>query len=692
MKPYEKHHLFLVGNPNSGKTTIFNHLTGLNQKTGNFSGVTVEKKEGFFKHQNSEIKITDLPGTYGIGGVAEDKKIAYEVLLARKPNERVLYVLDSLNLERGLQFLLQILDMGVPTIIALTMKDVLEKKRIQFNLQKLEQSLGIKIILINAKSGEGLQQLKEVISNPSHFKTSPRLWTWDKNEENFLTKIKKELQIQNNESEFFLTQALKYINNDPHLDGKKYFDAFPKETQEHLLKKTLNQKLNFLYEEEIIRRSFFIKSLVTNVIEVPKVSLGSLEKKLDSIFLHPIFGFFTFFLFMGLLFQSLFQFAELPMNWIEDSVSFVQTFLANKIPVGPFRSLLIEGIIGGVGSIIVFIPQISLLFLFIGILEETGYLARASFLMDKLMGNFGLSGKSFIPLLSSAACAVPAILGTRTIENKSDRLTTILVSPLIMCSARYPVYILIIGTIFNFPPLFGFINVQGFVLFCMFFLGMITSLVFALIFRKTVFRESSSYFIIELPRYMVPSFRSLFQTVLSKIKSFLVSAGQIILYISIVLWFLSHFPSKMNEDSWESSPIESSYIGKLGKAIEPALEPMGFDWKIGISILTSFAAREVMVSTLAVLYGTDDSEESSSLRESLQSEIRSDGTRVWTPLSGLSLLIFFAFASQCMSTLAVSKKESGTLWVPSLQFLYMTGLAILSSTLIFQVGKALGFQ
>lgn len=441
----------------------------------------------------------------------------------------------------------------------------------------------------------------------------------------------------------------------------------------------------------MIYRSFFIKKVLVDVITYPKTTPGGWEEKLDRVLLHPVLGFICFFLLMGFLFQSLFSFAELPMDLIESGITDLQLFTESFMDEGLLRSLLTEGIIGGVGSVIVFIPQIALLFLFIGILEESGYLARASFLMDRIMGKFGLSGKSFIPLLSSAACAVPAILGTRTIENKSDRFTTIMVSPLIMCSARYPVYILIVGTVFSFPPVFGIFNVQGFVLFSMFFLGMITSFGFAFLFRKTVFKEDSSYFVMELPRYNVPSMKSLFHTVYGKVKSFLSTAGQIILYISVLLWFLSHFPAEYKDQKWNTSPIESSYIGTIGKVMEPTIEPLGFDWKIGISILTSFAAREVMVSTLAVLYGSEENEEGESLRSTLRTEKRADGSLVWTPLSGLSLLVFFAFASQCMSTLAVTKKETGTILWPIVQFLYMTILAFTASFLIFQLGKILGF-
>lgn len=684
--------IYLVGNPNCGKSTLFNQLTGLKQKTGNFSGVTVEKREGILSLDDSDWIITDLPGTYGLGGIAEDKKIAYEILLSRKPEEQVIYVLDALNLERGLQFLLQIIDMGVPAIVVLTMKDVLEKKRIQLDLEKLKKSIGLQFILVNAKSGEGIDTLKEVLKNPNSFQKRTRLWTWGSKEESFLTLAKRKLGITTNEAEFFLSQSLKYINKDPNLSEERYFSKFPEDTKHWLRTEVEGKGFSFYYQEEMIYRSFFIKKVLADVITYPKSNPGSWEEKLDLVLLHPIFGFVCFFLLMGLLFQSLFSFAELPMDLIESGITNLQLFVESFLTEGLFRSLVTEGIIGGVGSVIVFIPQIALLFLFIGILEESGYLARASFLMDRIMGKFGLSGKSFIPLLSSAACAVPAILGTRTIENKSDRFTTIMVSPLVMCSARYPVYILIVGTVFSFPPVFGIFNIQGFVLFSMFFLGMITSFGFALLFRKTVFKEDASYFVMELPRYNIPSIKSLFHTVYGKVKSFLSTAGQIILYISVLLWFLSHFPAEYKNNEWKTSPIESSYIGTVGKVMEPAIEPLGFDWKIGISIITSFAAREVMVSTLAVLYGSEENEEGESLRSTLRTETRADGTLVWTPLSGLSLLVFFAFASQCMSTLAVTKKETGTIFWPIVQFLYMTTLAITTSFLIFQLGKILGFS
>jgi ferrous iron transport protein B len=684
--------LYLVGNPNCGKTTLFNQLTGLRQKTGNFSGVTVEQKSGVIKSDSAELTIIDLPGTHGMGGKTEDKKITFDLLLKRKPEDQIIYVLDALNLERGLQFLLQVMDMGAPVMVVMTMKDVLEKKNISIDLPLLEKELGLHIHLINAKSGEGIQSLKSSFFERDLFQSIDRKWQWGRKEEEKITEIKKYLKITDSKTEFFLSQTLKYLSADPNLTDIRYINSFPEETKAWLKSHFENTNFQFNYQEEIIRKSFYIKQLLTKVLNTGSNKAREFDTMLDKVLIHPFWGFVFFFALMGLLFQTLFSWAELPMDLIEKGITYVQDLVNMHVPEGLLRSLFVEGMLGGVGSVIVFVPQISLLFIFLGILEESGYLSRASFLMDRTMGRFGLSGKSFIPLLSSAACAVPAIMGTRTIENKADRITTIMISPLIMCSARYPVYILVVGTVFNIPPLFGFINVQGLVLFGMFLLGLITSLLVGLLFRKTVFKEDSSYFIMELPRYMVPAAKSIFHSVYQKVFTFLKSAGQIILYISILLWFLSAFPATYTDGKWETSNIESSYIGRAGKLIEPALYPMGFDWKIGISMITSFAAREVMVSTLAVLYGSNGNEESEPLREKLRAETKKDGSMLWSPLTGLSLLVFFAFASQCMSTLAIVRKETQSFFWPMVQFLYMTALALLSSLLVYQIGKALGFS
>ncbi|HNC01582.1 MAG TPA: ferrous iron transporter B, partial [Leptospiraceae bacterium] len=414
---------------------------------------------------------------------------------------------------------------------------------------------------------------------------------------------------------------------------------------------------------------------------------------LDKIVLHPFFGMITFFAIMALVFQSLFSWSELPMEWIEKTFDTLANYFEKSLPIGPLNGLLTKGIIGGVGSVLVFIPQISLLFLFIGIMEESGYLSRVSFIMDKFMGKFGLSGKSFIPLLSSAACAVPAIMSTRTIENKSDKMTTILISPLITCSARYPVYILVIGAIFPKENVFGIFSLQALILFGLFILGMGTALLFALLFKKTFFKHESSYFLIELPSYKIPSVKNLSLSVYQNVKAFIVNSGTIILYVSIVLWFLAYYPVNVGSEGAETkSEISESYAARLGKTIEPVLQPLGFDWKIGVGIISSFAAREVLVSTLAIIYGVEGDETSDDLKTSLQSDINpKTGKKTWSILTAISLLIFFAYASQCMSTLAVVRQETKSFFWPAFLFVYMTILAYFSSLAVYQIGTALGF-
>ncbi|GBF49939.1 ferrous iron transport protein B [Leptospira ryugenii] len=684
--------IYLVGNPNCGKTTLFNQLTGLNQKTGNFSGVTIDAKIGTFTWKDQVIQITDLPGTYGLGSLAEDKRLTFDLLSKRNPSDRVVFVLDALNLERSLVLLLQLMDMGIPVFVVLTMKDVLEKKKLHIDLEILKKELGLDFFLINAKSSDNTHELKEKLANPNFFQTNKRLWKWSQPEENFIEQIKTEIQFPKSASDFILLSSIKSLLGDPIFSGRNYENQFPEAVTKHIKQRLVEEKHKFSYQEEIIAKSILAKQIVSKVFGKSKNDISGLERKLDEYLLHPIFGFLFFFGIMAFLFQALFSWAEYPMNFLDSGISTLQTLLKENWGTGLFVSLLSDGILSGVGAVVVFVPQIALLFLFIGILEESGYLARASLLMDRLMGKFGLSGKSFIPLLSSAACAVPAIMGTRTIENKSERITTILISPLVMCSARYPVYILIVGTVFSSTKALGFFSLQGLVLFGMFLLGLLTSLSVGLIFKKTVFRHTSSYFALELPRYMVPSAKSLFHQVYQKVLAFLKSAGQIILYISVVLWYLSVFPVQRDKDTWIQSSIEDSYIGNMGKTIEPALSHLGFDWKIGISMITSFAAREVMVSTLAVLYGTENDEENISLKEKLKDEKRPNGSPVWTPLTGISLLLYFAFASQCMSTLAVVRKETGGFFWPSIQFLYMMTLALVSSFSIYQLGRLMGFS
>ena len=684
----------LVGNANAGKTSIFNRLTGLSQKTGNFPGITVGIATGEIKLKDKQLEIIDLPGSFSLNANSEDKKTLTRFLINRRESDKIIFVLDAMLLERSLQFLFQIMDLGAPILLVITMKDILEKKNLSIQVDALKRELGIETLLVNAKSGSGIQELKELISQEYNFKTPSRLWTWDDKRENFLNSLLTRIETDNHHYlSFVLSNALKRISGEKLQKELPGLEQFKPEIQSFIEKELEASGLKYKYQEEVIHKSFRIKSIIGKVLTGNMENQKSFSSKFDKIILHPVFGMITFFGIMAFVFQSLFSWSEIPMQIIESSIDSLANYFQARLPVGPFNGLVTKGIIGGVGSVLVFIPQIALLFFFIGIMEESGYLSRVAFIMDKFMGRFGLSGKSFIPLLSSAACAVPAIMSTRTIENKSDKMATILISPLITCSARYPVYILIIGAIFPKKNLLGFFSLQALVLFGLFTLGMVTALLFALLFKKTFFRHDSSYFLIELPTYKIPSLKNLFLNVYQNVKAFIENSGTIILYASILLWFLAYYPvAAPTEKQQIPTEISKSYAAQLGKFIEPAIRPLGFDWKIGVGIISSFAAREVMVSTLAIIYGVEGDETSEDLKTSIQDDVNRDtGKKTWSLLTAISLLLFFAYASQCMSTLAVVRQETKSYFWPSFLFMYMTILAYLSSLAIYQIGFFLGF-
>ena len=693
-----EYRVLLVGNPNCGKSTLFNTLTNLNQKTGNFSGVTIEKKIGKLENSNKIIEIIDLPGAFSLYGISEDKIALTEAIMQRKPGDKILFVMDSNLIERSLQFLLQITDLGAEVILVLTMNDILKKKNITLDLDYIRKELNINILTVNAKKNEGIEELKDFITNADNFLKVERKWKYDDKKEEFVVQLLNSLNTENQGlTRFVIENSLKKFSGEVLQDGIPDAHLLPKNISEHILNELKKSNLKFTYRDELISKSIYIKKIISKSINSTQnyLKLSTLDKYL----IHPYYGMTFFLVLMALVFQALFNWSEAPMKLIESGFDFLGDYCKSNLPTGPLSLLLSEGIIKGIGAVFVFIPQISLLFLFIGLLEESGYMARAAFVMDKFMGKFGLSGKSFIPLLSSAACAVPAILGSRTIEDKQDRMITILVSPLITCSARYPVYILVIGAIFSNEEIIGVFNLKGLILFLLFFLGLLTALVFAFIFKKTFFNNDSSYFILELPEYKLPSLQLVLRGVYLKIKTFIIGTGTIILYISIILWFLVNYPynNSMSLDQLSKNKSEiqilNSYAAQLGKNLEPLIEPLGFDWKIGISLITSFAAREVMVSTLAIIYGVDSGDENSQdLKTAMQDDINpKTGRKVWTTLSGISVLLFFAYACQCMSTLAVVRKETNSYLMPFFLFSYMTILAYLTSLIVFQVGLLFGF-
>ncbi|MDX1959004.1 MAG: ferrous iron transport protein B [Leptospiraceae bacterium] len=676
--------ILLVGNPNCGKSTLFNRLTGLKQKTGNFAGVTVEKRSGTIATNAGEIEIIDLPGSYSLNGSGEDKKTLTRFLMNREETDRVVFVLDAILLERSLQFLFQIMDLGIPIFIAITMKDLLFKKNIHLDLKKLEEELGLSSILLNARTGEGIPELLEKISEESNFKLGERIWNWDKTREEFYQKLISKIESESpKDSNFVLSNGLKILSGETLQKELPGLELFTPELNNYIELEFQKEKLVFSYQDELIQKSFKIKEIISKVFHSKEAKTkNSISSKLDSIFLHPYHGMIAFLLIMAMIFQALFSWSEIPKSWIEQFIDSFSKFSSEIIWKGPFNDLVAEGIIKGTGSVLSFVPQIGFLFLFIAILEETGYMARASFMMDKFMGRFGLSGKSFIPLLSSAACAVPAILGARTIEDKKDRIRTILVSPLITCSARYPVYILVIGTIFSDEMIFGFLSIRALVLFGLFFLGMFAALGFALLFKKTFFKNSSAYFLLELPEYRIPTLKDIFYSVYKNVKSFIINSGTVILYVSVVLWFLANYPKVKDQDF----SIQDSYAAKIGKSMEPIIEPIGYEWKIGVAVLSSFAAREVMVSTLSILYNTEEDNTNSLREKMLMDENPKTKKKVWNFWTGLSILVFYAFAAQCFSTLAVVRKETGSIFWSFFVFGYMTTLAYVSSFVVYQMG------
>ncbi|MBA4240818.1 MAG: ferrous iron transport protein B [Sphingobacteriaceae bacterium] len=665
----------LIGNPNSGKSTLFNSLTGLHQKTGNYSGVTVDKHYGSYKHHNVEYQLTDLPGTYSLYPKSIDEEVACKALLSNSEKiDVVVIVVDSSNLKRHLLLATQVIDLKKPCVMALNMIDEAEKNNITIYKEELEKLLGISVIATNSRNKEGIKELKEAILNA---KVSDSIFY------NF--EKQKQLFPQTNSYEQIITSQF----NDKH---------------------TNNELIKGFELADNIHRFAKINYIVAKCIKQPEQLSKSITQKLDSFFTHKIFGFAFFFLVLLIIFQFIFYVAEYPMTWIEEGFAYLMNLTATSLPQGQFNDLLVNGILAGISGIVVFVPQIALLFFFIAILEDTGYMARASFILDKVMRRFGLNGKSVIPMISSVACAVPSIMSTRTITNWKDRIITILVTPLISCSARLPVYTLLISIMFAGKQTFLGFNYQGLVLMAMYLLGFAAALLAALVLKRFLKTSEKSYFIMELPVYRKPQWQTVAMLVFDKVKVFLFDAGKIILAISVVLWFLtSHAPSNSfdtietkynkiivatNNDSiktiyeaqMQSEKLEASYAGILGKKMEPVIKPLGFDWKIGIALITSFAAREVFVGTMATIYSSGDSENTETLREKLIAEKNFETQQPsYTNAVCWSLLVFYVFAMQCMSTLATTYRETKHWKWPAIQLVFMTGLAYLSSFFIYSV-------
>ena len=685
----------LVGNPNTGKSSLFNQLTGLNQKVSNYPGITVEKKSGTVKiNDKVTASIIDLPGTYSINPTSLDENIVLEAFLNESNDypDVVVVVADVENLKRNLFLFTQIKDLEIPAILVVNMVDQMKRKGISLDIAKLKQELKSEVLLISARKNLGLAELRTAILNYKKVNTSTIANIANRVDAEFFKKVKssfKEMSLY--KAWLLITQQHNFPNIDPAL--KKRIDKFRDEPD----------KLKKMQNKETILRYQYINDILKKTYSFDSENATGLRSKLDNILTHKFFGYIIFASILLLIFQSIFDWTRVPMDLIDSAFAQLSAFAKNQLPSGVFTDLISEGLIPGIGGIAIFIPQIAILFLLISILEETGYMSRVVFLMDKIMRRFGMSGKSVIPLISGTACAIPAIMAARNISGWKERLVTILVTPFTTCSARLPVYAIIIALVIPNDRILGIFSLQGFTLMALYLLGFGAAMASGFLLNKTLKVRGKSFFVIEMPNYKLPSIKNVVYTVLEKTKAFVFGAGKIILAISIVLWMLaSNGPEsfkmatetiqKENVDLTEkqlnqkvaSYKLEHSYIGIAGKAIEPAIKPLGYDWKIGIALISSFAAREVFVSTLATIYSVEDDSNITTIKQRMAAEINQDtGEKRFNFPVGMSLLIFYAFAMQCMSTLAIVKRETNSWKWPILQLFGMTALAYLASLLTF---------
>ena len=669
--------LLLLGNPNTGKSSLFNKLTGLNQKVGNFPGVTVEKKEGTINFKNNYFaNVIDLPGTYSVNSFSPEEEVVSNILLEKNKisPDAALVVSDIENLKHNLLLFTQVKDLGIPLYLIINMCDVMEKRGIALDISTLEEELKTKIFLISTRNSIGIDDLLNEIPNIFDSDTSAIV---DNNYMDFGTiqKINNE-----NKSSLFYKRWLLQINKISNLDD---------------LKK--------IKHKEAVHRYRFINNKLNKTLNIDRKKAYDLRSKLDNIFLHPFWGTIIFMSILALIFQTIFTWSSYPMDFIDEMFSNLSNYTKAVLPEGVFTNLLAEGIIAGIGGVIIFVPQIALLFMFISILEETGYMSRVVFLFDKRLKKYGLSGKSIIPLISGVACAIPAVMSTRNINDWKQRLTTILIVPFMTCSARLPVYLILISIVI--PDNYFFIfNYQGLTLLGLYLLAVLMALISAFVFSKMIKSNLKNYVVIEMPNYKIPVLKNVLFTVYSKTKSFVFEAGKIILSISILLWILASngpgddfkyaeqiilekYDNKKNitelDYEIQSYRLENSYIGTAGKILEPILNPLGYDWKIGIAIITSFAAREVFVGTLATIFSVG-SENVETIKEKMSYQRKQNGQLLFNLPTGVSLMVFYAFALQCMSTIAIVKKETNSWKWPAIQFTFMTIIAYISALIVYQ--------
>ena len=709
----------IAGGPNCGKSTLFNKLTGLRQKVANYPGVTVEKKAGFVTLPSGRrVELLDLPGTYSLRPGSPDEVVVRDVLLGVQAStplpDLTLLVLDSTGLDRQLYLCMQLIEIGRPVVVALNMMDTAHEEGLDVNAALLSRAFGAPVIPISARTGSGLQELREAMDRDvppprpvTRILAEPLRAATDR-----LARMLPAAGPLETLSRFHVAMAL--ILDEGENDSLMRAVPIAVRREVKAIRAELDQSIPEWRSHEPIGHYQAIEDL-TRRATLRLRPERSMRERIDRVLTHRIWGPILFAGLMAIIFQSIFLWATPLMDGIDWGVTALGRFIGPMLPAGPIRSLVVDGAIAGVGAVVTFVPQIAILFLFISLMEDSGYLARAAFIMDRLMRGVGLSGRAFIPLLSSFACAIPGIMATRTIDNRRDRLTTILIAPFMSCSARLPVYALLIGAFIPNRMVFGFLSLPGLVLFSLYMMGILAAVAVAWVLKRTALRGPRPLYVMELPPYRVPSWRSVLLTVRDRAGLFVQKAGTVILAVSIVLWFLASYPKshevKPLEQRLESAQragqnaqaaqiqndiaglsLRDSFAGRAGRLIEPAIAPLGFDWKIGIALLSSFAAREVMVSTMATVYNLGDADPTSvSLRDKLRhAENPVTGERAYSPLMAISLMVFFVLACQCMSTVAVVRRETNSWSWPIFMVVMMNALAWVASFAVFQGGKALG--
>jgi len=690
----------LIGNPNTGKTSVFNALTGLNQKVGNYPGITVDKKQGICKlSRGVKAHILDLPGTYSLNASSLDENVVIELLLNKNDKDYpdvAVIVSDVENLKRNLLLFTQIKDLKIPTLLVINMSDVMKRKGISLDVEVLEEKLNTKIALVSTRKGTGIQELKKLIEQ---YKTLPKKQCLDAStiEPAYFERLQKAFPNQD------IYKLWLVITQDANF-GK----VSRQELDVSKFKTKSTSELKRLQQKEAIKRYQFINNVLKEGQNIDRSKARDLRSKLDRVLIHKVWGYVIFFIILLTIFQAIYDWATFPMDLIDTTFAGLAEWVKSSYPNGgKVTDLVAEGIVSGIGGIVIFIPQIAFLFLFISILEESGYMSRVVFLMDRIMRRFGLSGKSLVPLISGTACAIPAVMATRNIENWKERLITILVTPFTTCSARLPVYLIIIALVIPEGYIFG-LSYQALTLMLLYLIGFGMAVFSAYVLDRIMKTNRKTFFVVEMPNYKLPLLKNVLITVFEKTKTFVFEAGKIILAISVILWVLASYGpgEKFNnaeaivaeqyadlsdakiDDKVAAYRLEHSYIGIIGKTIEPVIKPLGYDWKIGIGLVASFAAREVFVGTLATIYSVGSATENESIdtiKTKMSNEIYEDGSKVFTFASGISLLLFYAFAMQCMSTLAIVKRETKSWKWPMIQLIGMSTIAYIFALIAFQI-------